>query len=485
MPKATLAARFLSYKRSVKIAAETVPVAVVVVGHNYGAYLGDCLDSVLAQNPAPAEIIYCDNGSTDGSLSLAKRRGVRVVRAKGPTICTARNTGATLTRSPFLIFLDADDCIPQGYVKTLYDASAEGRDAIVYPSIQKFGPIKEAATPGADWGRRELLRSNFIQTSALVRRTAFEQVHGFDEGLPCFQDWDLWLRITANRWHVKHVPGTAIHHRSHRDSLTANSVTRLPWYQDILSRQPTTAFIPFGPGRPIIGFDRFREMLDAYGLNWEQTNLLFYDNTGDAETGRTLRAYLSDCPARHTGYIRDDHRVSYHDPQTRVAVMPQRMCEMWSRASEMFMGDFIMSIEDDTEPEQPGAFRALFDGMAPDVDAVTGAYNSRPLVDSNVPLVRDWITRKDGTLSTAVTRQFPGGLPVAPRVGCQDIGASGVGCMLLRREAIENYDYEVGRPGAWLGQDFGLCRHIKERGRRLLVNWAVRCKHWHTKEQYT
>ena len=55
-------------------------VAVVIPNWNGARWLDDCLDSVLAQTAAPAEILVVDNGSTDGSADLAVQRpGVRVL----------------------------------------------------------------------------------------------------------------------------------------------------------------------------------------------------------------------------------------------------------------------------------------------------------------------------------------------------------------------------------------------------------------------
>ena len=50
-----------------------VPVTVVVMGRDYGRYLGDCLASVGRLDPAPAQVVYVDNGSADDSLTVATR----------------------------------------------------------------------------------------------------------------------------------------------------------------------------------------------------------------------------------------------------------------------------------------------------------------------------------------------------------------------------------------------------------------------------
>jgi glycosyltransferase involved in cell wall biosynthesis len=56
--------------------------SVAIACHNAAAYVGDAIRSALAQEPAPVEVVVCDDGSTDGSLEVLAAFGdaVRVVR---------------------------------------------------------------------------------------------------------------------------------------------------------------------------------------------------------------------------------------------------------------------------------------------------------------------------------------------------------------------------------------------------------------------
>jgi len=188
---------------------ESVPVAVILVGRNYASFLSDAIESVTQQHPAPKEIIYVDNASTDGSAAIPKAQHipVTVLSSVERNICACRNRGAQMTTAPYLVFMDADDVMPQGYLKTLYDViDADERLGFVYPQAEQFGIYETGGDPCREGASRDdLLRQNVAVCPSMVRRTAFERVGGFD-GLPMFHDWDLWLRITANHWQLCQVP---------------------------------------------------------------------------------------------------------------------------------------------------------------------------------------------------------------------------------------------------------------------------------------
>jgi len=93
-------------------------VSVVVLNHNYGRYLRQCIDSVLAQDAAPIEIIVVDDGSTDDSGAVIESYADRVTAVLKPNggVISAMNRGFAESRGDVVIFLDADDYLLPGAV---------------------------------------------------------------------------------------------------------------------------------------------------------------------------------------------------------------------------------------------------------------------------------------------------------------------------------------------------------------------------------
>lgn len=112
-----------------------IRLSVVIPFWNSEQWLRTPIESVLAQDH-PAEIIAVDDGSTDGSLSIARSYGPRVtvIRQANAGASTARNRGLAAATGDYVIFLDADDYF-DGPVLTGVAATADGKrfDLILSP----------------------------------------------------------------------------------------------------------------------------------------------------------------------------------------------------------------------------------------------------------------------------------------------------------------------------------------------------------------
>lgn len=105
-------------------AGRSVLVSVVVPVYNVEAYLGECLDSILAQTHQRLDIVVVDDGSPDASIDIARRyaardRRVRIIEQPNAGLGAARNTGVRHARGQMLCFVDSDDTIPEDAIETM------------------------------------------------------------------------------------------------------------------------------------------------------------------------------------------------------------------------------------------------------------------------------------------------------------------------------------------------------------------------------
>ena len=95
--------------------------SIIVPVYNKKDYLGECLESVLTQALSDCEMILVDDGSTDGSGAVcdeyAKRdERISVIHKPNEGPSAARNTGVERAKGDYLIFLDCDDMLAEGFL---------------------------------------------------------------------------------------------------------------------------------------------------------------------------------------------------------------------------------------------------------------------------------------------------------------------------------------------------------------------------------
>jgi glycosyltransferase involved in cell wall biosynthesis len=187
------------------------PVSVIIPTHNRAHLLKGAISSVLGQTFGDFELLVVDDGSRDetkqvvGSFQDHRLRYLRHPEPKGGG--AARNTGIRNSRSAYLAFLDDDD---EWYPEKLrLQVELLDRSPVTVGVIYTGNDIVESATGRTVQRRIPNLRGNLHEalsasnplggtSTALIRRECFEIAGLFDESLTSFQDFDLWLRISAH-----------------------------------------------------------------------------------------------------------------------------------------------------------------------------------------------------------------------------------------------------------------------------------------------
>jgi len=196
-------------------------VSVVVATYNYGRFLPEAIDSVLAQTFTDYEVVVVDDGSTDNTSEVVERyrlarmqagrlRYIRLEKNIGQP--KAKNLGIRNSRGRFIAFLDGDDVwLPQKLEKQVPLFERSGEIGVVYSDFTWFQgeqEFPEMGHPTFARGKvtRNLIFDNIVPfSSSTVRRECFERDGMFDESIPLAIDYDLWLRFSLN-WAFDYVP---------------------------------------------------------------------------------------------------------------------------------------------------------------------------------------------------------------------------------------------------------------------------------------
>ena len=195
-------------------------VSVIVLCHDYGRFLGEAIDSALAQDYPNLEILVLDDGSTDDSLEVARRYEgrVRVLTQENRGLARTCNRGVREASGEYFVFLSADDRLEPHYVSELLRAvEREPEASFAYCSSRLFG-AESGIAPSRPFSAFSLVRGrNYINGSALTRRSAYLEAGGYPEDLGegSFDDWDFWLSMLDRGHRGTYVPAPLLYWRRH------------------------------------------------------------------------------------------------------------------------------------------------------------------------------------------------------------------------------------------------------------------------------
>jgi glycosyltransferase involved in cell wall biosynthesis len=196
--------------------------AVVIPVRDGARFLADALASV-ADQALDLEVVVVDDGSTDASAQIAVDLGATCVRQPNGGPASARNAGIAASSAPLVAFLDADDLIPPGALATqLAHLDAHpASDGVM--GMQEYRVLDDVDLP--DWAAADKVGSP-DQTArpylagAVIRRSTFDRVGGFDERFRLSEDVD-WLMRAHERGAVIDVVDDVVRvRRLHGANLT-------------------------------------------------------------------------------------------------------------------------------------------------------------------------------------------------------------------------------------------------------------------------
>lgn len=204
-------------------------VSVVVTAYNCADFIGDALDSVLAQTRPVDEIVVVDDGSCDDTKAVVRRYdGVRVVSQSNQGASAARNRGIAATSGDFVSFLDCDDIwLPEKtrqqvhYLRDDPTALMVSGGKIWWDSLSDERWVFDYSARDRAAPHRSLPFVNCVGNPSMVmiRREALDHVGGFDTRWRWGQDWELWMRI-AQIGRIGFVPEPVIVYRWHPANLS-------------------------------------------------------------------------------------------------------------------------------------------------------------------------------------------------------------------------------------------------------------------------
>ena len=214
-------------------------VSILIPCYNAEKYVGESIESALAQTHPSVEVVVVDDGSTDGSVEVVRGFGDRVVFEAGPNrgACAARNRALVLCKGEYIQFLDADDLLMPNKIERQLPILTRGDADLVFSRGTLFGDGKPERTkkmPIRPIGDTDAfiycLYQGISTEDPLHRRKCLETVGGFCEDLPRGQEYELHMRLAASGVRLYFLDEVLSRHRHH----AGPRITRTPRPADSL-----------------------------------------------------------------------------------------------------------------------------------------------------------------------------------------------------------------------------------------------------------
>jgi len=197
-------------------------ISVVIPTYNCAHYLGEAIESALAQDYPRLEVIVVDDGSVDDTPAVLEEFGTRLVRVSqhNQGIGAARNTGQALASGEFIAFLDADDLYLPGKLSLQMACFEE------HPELECVqGHILQFISPelGADFAAsvavdtRRPMAAPMAGTS-LIKRGALARVGSWSTVLTLGTDLDWYARVQEKLVKCRMLEEVVLRRRIHRSN---------------------------------------------------------------------------------------------------------------------------------------------------------------------------------------------------------------------------------------------------------------------------
>ena len=208
-------------------------VSILVPAYNSKQFIEETLLSCVNQDYTDVEIIVVDDGSTDGTLDIAKRwesrhKNIYVISQQNKGACAARNLALEKSSGEYVMFLDADNIISPNKVKEqmeLLTAANDDMAVATCPWDRFYNTIEDAKFPNLNvykdydngfdmlldlWNHSEMFETACYLISRKLAIKAGEWVVGLKKN----QDGEYFSRVLANASKILFCPEGKLYYRT-------------------------------------------------------------------------------------------------------------------------------------------------------------------------------------------------------------------------------------------------------------------------------
>ncbi len=215
-------------------------ITVVVPCYNQALFLDEALESVVNQTYKVWECIIVNDGSTDGTESIAmqwceKDPRFRYVHKENGGLSSARNAGIVKSRGAFIFPVDCDDTIHHKALELVVcQIKKNAAVDLIYFDV-RFTGLKNSVYKLPEYTYKKLLVQNCFIACSVFRKELWIASNGYDEQLKSLEDWDFWIRALDPASTVIKIPTVLYFYRQHDSGNLRSEFSQNPsFYWDLI-----------------------------------------------------------------------------------------------------------------------------------------------------------------------------------------------------------------------------------------------------------
>ena len=282
-------------------------ISIIVPVHNRATIVNETLNSIASQTYRPIPLILVDNASTDNSLRILNQFKqnnespdfrISVTSEPKTSACAARNTGANLATSKWIMFFDSDDLMDDylvaRYAKTINDIPDADMVACKADAIDSYSQKSNRPFYENRLMENHILHAIFATQRYIIRRSLYNKSGGWDERIYAWDDWELGIRIILQNpnvafindctpghiiCHPNSITGNNFHHKAglweqaidiaEQDSISSNPTNKDSFLKYILYKRVTLAGLYLSEGHRSLAYDLYKSASPA--INADRT----------------------------------------------------------------------------------------------------------------------------------------------------------------------------------------------------------------------
>jgi glycosyltransferase involved in cell wall biosynthesis len=214
-------------------ANESPLVSVIMAAYNAAEHIGEALQSVLAQEWRPLEVVVVDDGSTDDTATIVSSfPEIVYVHQENQGPSAARNAAVERSSGEFVANFDSDDLLPPTRI------GDQVRYLLAHPEVGAvFGRQEWMNAP--EWMARDSVYGDvdgIPLSSVMFRRDVFFDLGGYDTSFVHGEDMDLLVRMRERGIEYRVIPEIVLYRRYEASSLTGGRAPHEPLLRSLRAK---------------------------------------------------------------------------------------------------------------------------------------------------------------------------------------------------------------------------------------------------------